>query len=89
MGKRQSTISSRKSFGHSHRDLCSRSSDRSICWALTMKKPIDLIRLSFSCSDCDKEETSVPISEAVYNGPPLCPECEKEMTIDYQLLILE
>lgn len=54
-----------------------------------MKKSIDFIRLSFSCEDCETEESSVPISEAIYNGPPLCPKCEREMSIDSELLILE
>lgn len=44
----------------------------------------DDINITFVCDDCDYEE-SCSASEAVYNGPPLCPKCnhENEMTISH------
>ena len=51
-----------------------------------MKQTIksDDIQITFVCGDCDFEE-SCSVSEAVYNGPPLCPRCnyDNEMKISH------
>ena len=40
------------------------------------------VQITFVCDDCGHEE-SCSVSEAVYNGPPLCPKCayDNEMEI--------
>lgn len=44
----------------------------------------DTIQIAFVCDYCDYEE-SCSASEAVYNGPPLCPKCDYDnrMKISY------
>lgn len=53
------------------------------------KVTTDFVRLNFICEDCDIKQSSIPIAEAVYNGPPLCPECEEEMSLEEQVDLLE
>jgi len=49
-----------------------------------MKKKViaDYVTANYYCSKCDKIETEVPIQESIYNGPPMCLNCNIEMSLD-------
>jgi len=36
----------------------------------------------FDCDECNAKE-HCSVSEAIYNGPPMCPECNVEMEISH------
>ena len=49
-----------------------------------MKKEVavDKVVATYYCEDCDCDAHDVPVQESIYNGPPMCPNCEDEMSID-------
>jgi len=49
-----------------------------------MKRKViaDYVTANYYCSKCKKIETDVPIQESIYDGPPLCPNCDIEMVLD-------
>jgi DNA-directed RNA polymerase subunit RPC12/RpoP len=48
-----------------------------------LKLPIDIdsVMVSYKCKRCKKLITDIPVQESIYNGPPLCTDCEEEMDI--------
>ena len=56
----------------------------SIIEGIIMKKEVavDKVVATYYCEDCDCDAHDVPVQESIYNGPPMCPNCEDEMSID-------
>jgi NAD-dependent SIR2 family protein deacetylase len=42
----------------------------------------DSIYMEFYCDRCEKREENVDVQECIYNGPPMCSDCNIEMSLD-------
>jgi len=49
-----------------------------------MKRKViaDYVTANYYCSKCEYIVTEVPIQESIYNGPPMCLNCDEQMSLD-------
>ncbi len=49
-----------------------------------MKKELQVEKVvaTYYCDDCQNDAHDVPVQESIYNGPPMCTNCNEEMTLD-------
>lgn len=46
----------------------------------------DSVVAEYYCDNCEKREKNVPVQESIYAGPPMCDECDCEMSLDKMFL---
>ena len=42
----------------------------------------DAVTADYYCDICEKRQDDVPIQESIYVGPPVCIDCDEEMSLD-------
>lgn len=40
------------------------------------------VKIDFYCDRCEKRENKVDVQECIFSGPPMCTDCDIEMSPD-------